>query len=419
LLLWLMLLGGGGLVAWRTGVTLKAIEASRVAEVARLQAQTASLRKDVEAARVYANWLGDMAAGKGATAAAPPAAAATTAASPTATSATAASASRAKRTKPPAKATVPPSSASGSPVLYKAKADMMQAVLRDMEAGLAALEREAREGQGKTFDKLKEKAFQPSASVYEAYTASPQIDGRNWKDIVAGLQAPVRAAVIPIGTTAPAPEKGGPPVEKNPAPPTAPASASATVAAENPLWDPNMGLFLAGMLTLLIRIFRAKESYQVQPTPEYGKAVAEWQKVLLFNPDTASPRELKRFMNLSRYAVARLQTAMGGDAGGAASGAAGDTAGTKLPMTETRIVELTAKWLTLTGKLKPAALRQTLEQDGATPNEVALFLEIVGDLSDGSSGTAGQNKPAGTGADTDSNKGADDEASRDDRQEDV
>jgi hypothetical protein len=284
---------------------------------------------------------------------------------------------------------------------------MMQAVLRDMEAGLAALEREAREGQGKTFDKLKEKAFQPGASVFEAYTASPQIDGRNWKDVVAGLQAPVRAAPVAVGNTAPAPAKGARPDEKIPGTPAAPTPASATVAADNPLWDPNMGLFLAGMLVLLIAIFRAKESYQVQPTPEYEQAVAEWQKVLLFSPDTASPRELKRFMNLSRYAVARLQTATGG--------AASDTAGAKLPVTETRIVELTAKWLALSGKLQPVALRQHLGENGATPDEVALFLEIVGDLSDGPSSVASQNKPAGTGA----GNVADDEPSQADRQEDV
>ena len=61
-----------------------------------------------------------------------------------------------------------------------------------------------------------------------------------------------------------------------------------------------------------------------------------------------------------------------------------EMAGAKLPITETRIVELTAKWLALAGKLKQGAMRQVLAKDGAKPDEIRLFLEIVGDLSDGS-----------------------------------
>lgn len=375
LLLWLMLIGGSGLVVWRTIDTLKVIETSRLKVVTELQVETVNLREKVEAARVYANWLGDMATSKTATPVLPPApfASALAAASPPARSASApASAASAAKTIPP------PNTASGSPLLYKAKADMMQGVLRDLEAGLAVLEREVREGQGKTFNKLNEKAFQPSETVYNSYTQGPQIDGRNWPDIVAGLQAPGRAASSPATDLKASPDTGDKNVAR--ARETA-APTGATAATESPLWDPNMGVFIFVMVLLLAAILRTKDNYEVQPTPEYEAAVAEWQKVLLLNRDTASPRELKRFMNLSRYAVARLQTASG-------STTVDEKVPAKLPITETRIVELTAKWLANAGKANPSEMRDTLGKDGAQPDEIRLFLEIVGDLSDGATDAA-------------------------------
>ena len=354
LLLWLLLLGGSSLLVWRTNVTVKVIEVARLEEVSRLLGRTATLRQEVEGARVYANWLGDVAGTK-----TPPSGATTTALPPApATSAPTAS----KTLDPP----------NGSPLLYKAKADMMQAVLRDLEAGLAALEREAREGQPKTFDKLREKAYQPSFGVYTAYTASPQLNGRSWEDIKKGLQAPT--AQGPSAVPGPPPPNRG--VDKEITRDQS-ATAGAPVATKNRIWDSNMGIFVAAMLILLAAIFRAKDNYQEQPTPEYEAAVAKWQAALLQNPDTATPRELKRFMNLSRYAVVRLQTAAN-DATRAALQAA------KLPIGEARVVELTAKWLARAGKATPVLLRTALTVDGATVDEVALFLEIVGDLSDGS-----------------------------------
>ena len=361
-LLWLLLLGCGGLAIWRTNVTVKLIEDARVEEVSRLLQRTAVLRQEVEGARVYANWLSDVAGNKS-----PPPA---PAASP---------------------ATLPAGPAIGSPLLYKAKAEMMQTVLRDLEAGLAALEREAREGQPKTFAKLKEKAYQPSFVVYTAYITSPQLDGRSWEDIKKGLQAPAPKAAEPLVKTAPPPPKDNPDRDKirNPSAATGP-----TVAAENPLWDTNMGFFVAAMLILLAAIFRAKDNYQEQPTPEYEAAVAKWQAALLQNPDTATPRELKRFMNLSRYAVARLQTATG-------TASPSTTDGNKLPIAEARIVELTAKWLASAGKVKPVEMRSALAMGGATSDEVALFLEIVGDLSDGSADGSSAKRPKIVGASDD------------------
>ena len=370
-LLWLMLIGVGSLVLWRTWDIRDVLKIERETKVVELNAHAAQLRKNVEAARVYANWLGSPAGEKAAGVASPAA---------------------------PVPAS-PASAASGSAVLYKAKADMMQSVLRDLEAGLAALEREAGEGQEETFKKLKKKAFDPSYEVFKAYTASPQIDGRAWLVIEAGLRPAVKTEVN-LSTDAKASSIGRADLDVR----KATVSARPTAVAENPLWDPNMGLFIAALVTLFLAIFRAKDNYEVQPTPEYEAAVAKWQKQLLQNRDTASPRELKRFMNLSRYAVARLQTATGGAGPGQKKSA-------KLPITETRVVELTAKWLANEGKLNSNAMRGALGIDGATPDEVALFLEIVGDL----------DESAGGGGPVDRVDGAEtaERGDRSDRQEDV
>lgn len=362
LLLWLALLGAAGALVWRTPIALKAIEVSRLAKVQDLLDDTSRVRGEVEHARVYTHWLGDMAAGRTAATALPPTVAA----------------SAAKASKTPATVSPPapaasaaaditlPTAPSGSPLLYKAKADMMKSVLRDMETGLAALEREAREGRGETFDKVKERAFHPANAVYTAYIESPQIDGRMWHVIEKGLRPGITVDLNASAQSASA-GQAGLDVRRSDVP-TTPA-----VVADSPVLDPNMGVFIFAMGLLLVGIFRAKDDYVVQPTPEYENAVQKWQQLLLGNPDTATPRELKRFMNLSRYAVARLQTA---------------TAGAELPITETRIVELAAKWLASVDKADHHELRQDLGKDGAKPEELALFLEIVGDLSSGAPETA-------------------------------
>ena len=53
---------------------------------------------------------------------------------------------------------------------------------------------------------------------------------------------------------------------------------------------------MGAMLIVLAMIFRAKDDYPVESTPEYEESVAKWQTELLKNPDTATPRELKRFI---------------------------------------------------------------------------------------------------------------------------
>ena len=97
-------------------------------------------------------------------------------------------------------------------------------------------------------------------------------------------------------------------------------------------------------------------------------------------------------MNLSRYAVARLQTATAGITAAGADAA-------QLPIPEARIVELTAKWLVNGGKVKPGAMRDALAHDGANADELALFLEIVGEMGDGSpeASSAGANAKATSG----------------------
>lgn len=327
-LLWLMLLGSVCLMFWRTMETHKVLNAEREQEVQALKAQTQSYRQNVEAARVYANWLSNLAGDRAATAA-------------------------------PTVSAVDPTTGKpvGSPLLYKARADMMAGVLRDLEAGLAALEHEAPEGQGKTFYKLHKKAFEPVYKVFETYTAGPQIDGREWREIEAGLRPEAKKSVkLAAANTPPDPDRHRTPAMPPP-------------ADEGTLWDKNLVVFIAAATGLLLAaIFRAKDNYTVQPTPEYEDAVRVWQVELLRNPQTASPRELKRFMNLSRYAVARLQTA---------------TVGEKLPISETCIVELCAKWLSIPESTDDAAKMRILRENGAKKEEVALFLEIVGDVSEG------------------------------------
>ena len=390
--LWPILIVLTGVLAWRTAETVKVIEAKRVNEVSRLQGNAAAMRQEVEGARVYANWLGDVAAAK-----VPTGSAASTTALPPSSAASAAA---------------PSSPVNASPLLYKAKADMMQTVVKDMEAGLAALEREAREGQPKTFEKLKEKVYQPGFNVYSAYTASAQLDGRKWDDIKKGLEAkerPQQAAQPGAGVAAPAVEPARSRIVD------LASSTGSTIATENPIWNTNLGFFMGAMLILLISIFRAKDDYSEIPSPEYEKAVATWQMTLLQNPDTATPRELKRFMNLSRYAVARLQTATAGTTAASADAV-------KLPISEARIVELTAKWLVTGSKGgtgEPKAMRDALAHGGANADELALFLEIVGEMGDGSPVAPSAGADAGAIAKATSGTGTDADLDRTDKAEDV
>jgi hypothetical protein len=332
-LFWLMLIGISGLVVWRTWEMRGVLKTERDSKVLGLAGQAAQLRKDVEAARVYASWLGSQAGEKTAAVVAAgglPASAATS---------------------------------TGSPLLYKAKADMMQGVLRDLDVGLTALEREAAEGQEKTFEKLKKKAFDPGFEVFKNYTSGPQIDGRDWRVIEATLR-PAAKTTVNLNADAKASAGGRADLDIRNSSGTPPPNN----VAESPIWDPNMAVFLTAMGFLLLAIFRAKDNYVVQPTPEYEDAVRVWQAELLRNPETASPRELKRFMNLSRYAVARLQSSV---------------LGGQLPISETCVVELSAKWLSIPQSASNTNKLKILRKNGASKEEVALFLEIVGDVGEG------------------------------------
>ena len=323
--IWTFLLGSAAVIYWRADLTFTAIKADKAKTVEDQAESVKGLRVKLEEVRLYATWLNDMASAK-----------------PSGT----------EKLLP-------------SPMLYKARADMMQTVVRDLDAGLALLEREAPDGQSKTFDGLNKKVFKPGYDVFTAYVQREQIDGRQWRTIQAGL--------LPTGAP-PAP----------PTPPTPPnlnrsntgavdrqASTNAAIVKIGVPW----GHLIAGLLPALLLLwvaFRAKDNYTEHPSPEYQKAVRIWQQELLRNPATASPREMKRFMNLSRYAVARLQAMI-------------KTAppGTPLPISETCVVELTAKWLSRDRALSSSDLRSVLHKNGAKEEEVELFLKIVGDLSEG------------------------------------
>src|SRR5262249_34948397 len=131
------------------------------------------------------------------------------------------------------------------------------------------------------------------------------------------------------------------------------------------VWWP-AGLTVAIVLAVLAWGWARHEQYVVHPTREYRDAVVAWQGELLAQPEAASPRELKRFLNISRYAVARLR-----------SGAA-----PALP--ETRLVELSARWMLARGRpqseVRQAMLQPTPDDAVAAAADVDAFLQIVGDL---------------------------------------
>jgi photosystem II stability/assembly factor-like uncharacterized protein len=326
----ILLMASAAIVYWRTMDTLHFISNNRTVVAKKLEKRAVEIRAEVEEARLYTNWL---------------------------------LSKQDTKTKSAEQAAMAVANAEAFKLpMYKTKFEMMQTVVRDMEAGLVLLEREAKEGQRKTFVALEEKLLSRSRAVFSGYTQLSQINGQRWEAIKLDMLSTATAATESSTTTSFVARPSTDDMDK--ASPTAVADQK-DVEQRTPL-EYLVASFLPAMLLLWFVYFRAKDDYTVEPTPEYEAAVKVWQIVLLENPDTATPRELKRFMNLSRYTVARLQTA------------AADPQ--KLAISEARVVELCAKWVSKSPAVSPQDLERSLSKDGATEDEVKLFLQIVGDM---------------------------------------
>jgi hypothetical protein len=148
--------------------------------------------------------------------------------------------------------------------------------------------------------------------------------------------------------------------------------AKSPAAAALPGAQPNWPYVVAALPALLLLLLGAtyRDRYVVEPTEEYQKAVDKWHKTLLPNPDTRTPRELKRFMNVSRYVVARREASWP----------------VKPSISESTIVEFTARWaLARASGRSPMAPQELAANDqGAVSEErvkqAVWFLRVVGDM---------------------------------------
>ncbi|HET8747288.1 MAG TPA: P-loop NTPase fold protein [Ramlibacter sp.] len=234
----------------------------------------------------------------------------------------------------------------------RARADAVQGSVKAMEQALPLLEAEVAAGAPDHFESIRQARFEPFAAHARSLVEGAQPDGEAWPGRSLRRTAAVSEPAAADGGTAAA--AGG--------------AAGAEAALGETVWWP-AGMTVAIVLALLAWGWARREQYVVHATPEYRAAVKAWQAQLMEQPETATPRELKRFLNISRYAVVRLRKA------GAAS----------LP--EARVVELSARWLLARGS-PPGELRRAMLQEAGGERapaaaEVDAFLQIVGDLETG------------------------------------
>ncbi|MBC5785800.1 hypothetical protein H8N03_22865 [Ramlibacter sp. USB13] len=236
----------------------------------------------------------------------------------------------------------------------RADADVVAGHARAVEGLLPALRKETT-----GFDKLFQAAVAPHEAAVKTLRGDFEAQARK-----AG-RTEVVAALAPDGNAAAAPR------EPTPAPGAPDAAAGAPLPpGEAPDWP-----YVLAMLPVLLLVLAAltyRDRYVVEPTPGYRKAVQQWQPQLANNPETASPRELKRFMNVSRYVVARGQS--------------DDPLQPDVP--EPTIVEFCARWLLLRAQGRRATADGLAQSPGVASSEVPerrrqaeWFLQVVGDIS--------------------------------------
>ena len=356
---------------WQVILTSKTIDGEKERAADAMRVKVTGVRKELENVRTYENWLRRMSEAKAVD-----------------TSPSGGAPAKAKVALPKAAASAPEeptksSTATDAALLYKAQADVVQLSVKALEQALPLLEQEAETGNTQSVKKLMDSRVKVVRAAVKSYIDLNQLDGRKWEDIKAGMQPPRQAASSP---TQAAGEIAKPDLGH------ADSVGGESVELETAWWPVAVGLF--PVLVLLLWAWRANDPYTIQATPEYEAAVSFWQERLLKDPDTASPRELKRFMNLSRYAVARLRP----------QGAAAEE---KTLIPEARIVEFTAKWLLARAASEPVNLRRMLVQPVSGTQELSVestghpdsnmpegwtqasaqdaefFLRVVGDLGTG------------------------------------
>lgn len=323
------LLAGLALQVWLTTSTLSN---ERRDEGGVLLRQVAGFRGEIEAARVYEHWHRKQAE----TAKAP--------SSPAATSTLAEPA-------------------------YRARADEVQRIVKALDTALPQLEKLALDGRTDAFNTYMRQAVAPERNeLFRLTSESQQLDGRSWGAILAGMKPTVPEAATktvagPRGTAT-----------ARPTPEERPPSTPAEPVPDEPLpWSLLFWALLPAAL-LVGAGYRARDSYVVEATPEYERAVQQCLQGLLAQADLASPRELKRFMNFSRYAVARLNSTLPDGA---------------YKVSETVCVNLTAQWQVAQQKAQAggpaavAALRQYAADNGIDERDLKLFLFVAGDLGEG------------------------------------
>jgi hypothetical protein len=233
----------------------------------------------------------------------------------------------------------------------------VQASVKGMEQALALLEAEVAAGAPDRFDSIRKTRFDPPATHARALIEGRQPDGAAWPGRSTGREAGIAAAASGAREAEAGARTG---------------SGGEDAPVGETVWWP-AGLTVAIVLAMLAWGWARREEYVVHATPEYRAAVRGWQAQLLAHAETASPRELKRFLNISRYAVARLRR---GESGGPP---------------EARLVELSARWMMARGRpqgeVRGAMLQPSAAEGGgmltANPLDVDAFLQIVGDLDTG------------------------------------
>ncbi len=344
-LLALFLLGCAGLLIWRMLVTVESITENREAVTQNLEKRNLDIRNEIQEAKLYANWM----LAYQSVPLQKPASLASTVPNP-------------KVLAESVKENSSIDNAQRMP-LYKTRTELAQTAVRDMETGIVLLEKEAREGQRKTYVALEKKLLTSSRKTLQGLMLSPQPNGITWIQIKTELETGTSlknpTSTIELSANAQGRGFGD---EKSTQLPVSKQEVQRTP------WE-YLILSMLPLLSLIWLIYRKKpDDYVVRSTPKYEGAIKVWQQELLRNPETASPREMKRFLNLSRYTIARLEVAAG--------------IGNELAISEECVVELCAKWLGAQGVMSDQEMHVHLRKNGAKKEEVELFLQIAGQLTE-------------------------------------
>lgn len=240
-------------------------------------------------------------------------------------------------------------------VRYLARADTVLADLQAIEQALALMESEAEAGNGPKYARIREVRFDRARERVRRLTVDAAFNGEEWGGILRRMQ--------PSGA------------EAGPQPAAVAAAPAGVAGPAEGSWAPAASA-VAALLALLAWAAARREDYVVHPTREYQQALSYWQDRLLHGAERLSPRELKRFLNLSRYAVARLRPESG-------------EAAPALALPESRIVEFSARWMLARGLQDAGALRAAMLQPTPAPPqgwqppsgpELEIFLRVVSDL---------------------------------------